>query len=144
MYSVSKLKKKKQVVDNYQLINFDGLIMSKKGLKINNQVIRNLKVVNEDIAHILAYDKAIYKYNKLINLLTDLLTSDDDSGDNYRHALNQIEKFRLEIKNKYRKFLKQKELEKMSRKLMTLKKEAEKRLIEMNEYQKDYSSRKSR
>ena len=37
-----------------------------------------------------------------IKLLTDLLVEDDDSGDSYREALNQIERFRMMIKNKYR------------------------------------------
>ena len=58
---------------------------------------------------------------------------DDDSGDTYREALNQIEKFRQEIKNKYRKFLKQKELETMSKKLIILQKEANKRLFEIQD-----------
>ena len=46
------------------------------------------------------------KYDKLIKYLTELLVSADDTGDAMREALNQIEKFRLEIKIKYRKFLK--------------------------------------
>ena len=61
-------------------------------------------------------------FKKLINLLTELIVSDDDSGDTFREALNQIEKFRLEIKNKYRVFLENKELEEMAKKLKMLKK----------------------
>ena len=85
-----------------------------------------------------------YKYNKLIVKLTDLITSDDDSGDDIREALNQIERFRLEIKNKYRNYLKKVELEKMSKELSTLKKAAEKRYLEFNDYFNELTSGKSR
>ena len=80
----------------------------------------------------------------LINLLTDLLVSDDDSGDSYREALNQIEKFRMEIKNKYRRYLKKNELEKMSKQLMTLKKEATKKIIELQNSYLEYQNQSNR
>jgi len=147
MYLVNQTKKKfkKNKIDGYELINLDGFIMSsKKGLKIGNQIIRDVKVVDKDFAHILAYDKVIHIYNKLLDRLTELLTSDDDSGDSLREALNQIERFRLEIKNKYRSFLKKKELEKMSKQLLVLKKESERRLIEMNYNINELTSGKSR
>ncbi len=147
MYSVSQIKKKfkKNKVDGYELINLDGFIMSsKKGFKINNQVIKNIKVVDKDIAHVLVHNKVFHNYEKLIAILTELLVSDDDSGSDLREALNQIERFRLEIKNKYRNFLKQKELEKMSKELVALKKEAEKRLIEMNMQINELANGKSR
>lgn len=147
MYSVSQKKNKikKNKLGSYDLISLDGFVMSsKKGFKVNNQVIRNIKVVDQDIAHILVYNKVKHNYSALINLLTELLTSDDDSGEALREALNHIEKFRLEIKNKYREYLKRKELEMMSKELVLLKKEAEKRLIELNENIKNLSSGKSR
>ena len=61
----------------------------------------------------------------------DLLTSDDDTGDSLREALNRIEKFRQEIKNKYRHFLKQQELEAMAKHLKTFQQQANKRFIEL-------------
>ena len=146
MYSINSIKKKfkKNKIDGIELVNLDGFILSNKGLKINNQVIRNIKVVDNDIAHSLVRDKVFYKYNKLIVKLTDLITSDDDSGDDIREALNQIERFRLEIKNKYRNYLKKAELEKMSKELSTLKKAAEKRYLEFNDYFNELTNGKSR
>lgn len=147
MFSVSnkKMKFKKNKVDGYELINLDGFTMSSKhGFKIDGQIIREVKVVDKDLAHMIVYDKVKNKYSKVIDKLTDLITSDDDSGDSFREALNQIERFRLEIKNKYRKYLKQKELEKMSKQLSTLKKEAENRLVEINEQLMEYTSSKGR
>ena len=146
MYSINNIKKKfkKNKIDGIELVNLDGFILSNKGLKINNQVIRNIKVIDNDIAHSLVHDKVFYKYNKLIVKLTDLITSDDDSGNDIREALNQIERFRLEIKNKYRNYLKKVELEKMSKELSTLKKAAEIRYLEFNDYFNELTSGKSR
>ena len=85
------------------------------------------------------------KYHKLIATLTELLVDDDDSGDSMREALNQIEKFRLEIKNKYRDYLKRKELELMSKQLVLLQKEANERLMEIrNSYLKTTEEKRSK
>ena len=78
-------------------------------------VIKKNKVFNigdYKVSNIVFYSKILWekvvssKVMKLIKYLTELLVSDDDTGDAMREALNQIEKFRLEIKIKYRKFLK--------------------------------------
>lgn len=122
-------------LDSDKLAELDGFMMTsrKAGFKINNQVIKDVKVVAKDLASPLVSKKIINKYNKLIAILTELLISDDDTGDTFREALNRIEKFRLEIKNKYRSYLKQKELEMMSKQLMALKKEANMRLLEIQD-----------
>ena len=89
--------------------------------------------MNKNLANGVVSKQVLKKYNKLIPLLTELLISDDDSGDSFREALNHIEKFRLEIKNKYRAFLKRKELEMMSKQLTLLKKEADRRMLEIHD-----------
>ncbi len=120
-------------VDGKELVMFPGFFMTtKKGIVINKQTVFNLKVIDIKLSCPLVLKKVMNQYNKLILLLTELLVSDDGTGDSYRVALNQIEKFRLEIKNKYRSYLKQKELEMMSKQLMALKEEANNRLIELN------------
>ena len=134
MYSVdNKKKNKNKLVDKTELIELDGFMMGSKNkiYKINGNEVRDIKVMDTNLASSLVKQQVAKKYEKLISLLTELLVDDDDSGDTYREALNQIEKFRQEIKNKYRKFLKQKELEMMSKKLVVLQKEANKRLFEI-------------
>jgi hypothetical protein len=137
MYSVSntKFKNKGKMLDKTELIDINGFMMSSKSkvFKINGSDIKEIKIVNKKLANPLVSKKVLAKYEKLIILLTELLIDDDSSGDSYREALNQIEKFRLEIKIKYRDYLKQKELEMMSKKLTLLKKEADKRLLEIQE-----------
>ena len=145
MYTINNTKKEKITLKE-ELMNIDGFLMAskRKVFKINGAEIREIKVVNKKFANPLVYKKVLQKYNMLINLLTDLLVSDDDSGDSYREALNQIEKFRIEIKNKYRKYLKKNELEKMSKQLMTLKKEANKKIIELHNSYMEYQNQSNR
>ena len=145
MYTINNSKKEKITLKE-ELINIDGFLMAskRKVFKINGAEIREIKVVNKKLANPLVYKKVLQKYNTLISLLTDLLVSDDDSGDSYREALNQIEKFRMEIKNKYRRYLKKNELEKMSKQLMTLKKEATKKIIELQNSYLEYQNQSNR
>ncbi len=145
MYTINNSKKEKITIKE-ELINIDGFLMAskRKTFKINGAEIREIKVVNKKFANPLVYKKVLQKYNTLISLLTDLLVSDDDSGDSYREALNQIEKFRMEIKNKYRRYLKKNELEKMSKQLMTLKKEATKKIIELQNSYLEYQNQSNR
>jgi hypothetical protein len=106
---------------------------SKKGFVIDDTLVINLEIMNKKLANGVVSKQVFKKYNRLIELLTELLISDDDSGDAFREALNHIEKFRLEVKIKYREFLKQQELEKMGKQLTLLKKEADKRMFEIQD-----------
>jgi len=131
MYSVNTERKLKGKMDEISII--DGFLMggSNKTYKIQGSSIRSIKVVNTSLASSMVTDLVMKKYHTLIAYLTELLIDDDDSGDSMREALNQIEKFRLEIKNKYRDFLKKKELELMSKQLLLLQKEATERYMEI-------------
>ena len=149
MYSVdSKSKNKNKLIDKTELIELEGFMMGSKNkvYKIDGSDVRDIKVIDTKLASNLVSKQVSKKYEKLINYLAELLVDDDDSGDSYREALNQIEKFRQEIKNKYRKFLKQKELETMSKKLVLLQKEANKRLFEIqnNIYKYENENRRSK
>ena len=133
MYSVHDEVKIKGKME--ELIIHSGFPMgsSRKTFKIQGCDIKDINVMGSAFAIPMATDLVHKKYLKLIDLLTDLLTDDDDSGESVRQALNHIEKFRLEIKNKYRDFLKKKELEMMSAQLMVLQKEAMERYLMIRE-----------
>ncbi len=150
MYSISSTKyvNKGKMIDKTELVDLDGFIMPSKNkmFRIGNTTIRDLCLLNKYIAYPIVSNKVLKKYEKLIRQLADLLVEDDDDGASYREALNQIEKFRLEIKNKYRKFLAQKELELMSKHLSALQNEATIRLIEIRNsyYEFQNAERRSR
>ena len=83
--------------------------------------------------------------NKLIKEITELFISDDDDTDGAMDiVLDKIEKFRQEIKNKYRMYLQEQELKTMSSKLKLLQKEAKTRKEELINYQFENAIGRSR
>ena len=131
MYQVTKKKMKMNNVEFSE--QFYGFPMgsAKKIFVIKNSNIKNIIVINSKLAHPLVEKKVSKEYQKLISILMELLTSDDDTGESLREALNRIEKFRQEIKNKYRHFLKKRELEEMGKQLKLFQQEAQVRFIEL-------------
>ena len=103
----------------------------KEKYKISDDYVYNLIIYNKKLGHPIAWKQVEKKYQKLISTIPDLLVSDDESGESIREALNQIEKFRQIIKNKYRSYLKRQELEKMANSLLVLQKNAQDRLMEI-------------
>ena len=89
-------------------INFFYVLVIKKNkvFNIGDYKVSNIVIYSKILGEKVVSSKVMKKYDKLIKYLTELLVSADDTGDAMREALNQIEKFRLEIKIKYRKFLK--------------------------------------
>ncbi len=146
MYSVVKAK----INGDLDYISEEGFVLGKKDavFEVNNTNVKNIEVCDRKLANPVVYVKVHTMYKKLLNLLAELLTDDDDSGDSYREALNQIERFRMIIKNKYRDFLLRQDLEKMSKKLVILQKEANNKLLEIHNYRinelKEETNKRSR
>ena len=132
MYFIVKQKKTKRAKKgNFQL--GEGILFGVRGkkYKISDDYVYNLIIYNKKLGHPIAWKQVEKKYQKLISTIPDLLVSDDESGESIREALNQIEKFRQIIKNKYRSYLKRQELEKMANSLLVLQKNAQDRLMEI-------------
>ena len=144
MYLIKRKKLKGKYKDELIL---NGFMMGAKGkvFTIKSYKVKNIIIYSVVLAKPIVNSQVAKKYDKLIKYLTELLVSDDDTGDAMREALNQIEKFRLIVKNKYRDFLEQKELEFMSKQLMKLKKIANQKLIEIhNSYVEQMNNKRSR
>lgn len=145
MYSVHSEKKVKGKMEDIVIRSSFPMGNSKRVYKIGGCDIRSIQITGSFLASPMALDLVQKKYQKLINRLTELLTDDDDSGDSVREALNQIEKFRLEVKNKYRDFLKKKEMKLMATQLLLLQKEAMKRYLEIrNSFIKKEENKRSK
>ena len=124
--------------DNYKgkgniedVLEISGFPMGPSGkvYQIGDSNIKAISISSTKLANPFAWKIVSKKYQKLIEYLTTILIDDDDeSGETMREALNQIEKFRQEIKNKYRDYLKRKELEMMAKQLQVVQKEIYERL----------------
>ncbi len=138
MYSVQKIKfPKKSKKLNITWENIHGFLMtSKKGIVIEENDIFHLEVMNKKMVNPMVSKKVNKKFDQLMSHLTELfIESDDEDGEVAMEVLNQIEKFRLQIKNKYREYLSRQQLEKMSKKLQILQKEATRKMqVIQNEY----------
>ena len=131
---------KGKVLDKTEFMDINGFLMGgkKKVFSVAGSEIREIKVVSKNLANPIAASKVMHRYSQLVNYLTEVLIEDDgdDSDGSYREALNQIEKFRLMVKNEYRNFLTRKELEHMSKQLVILQKELTSSL--MYNHKRDY------
>lgn len=131
MYQVVPKKKKLKHVTFSDKIYGYPMASPRKTFCIADDKIKNIIILNTKLAHPLVAEKVGKEYERLIMILMELLTSDDDTGETFREALNRIEKFRQEIKNKYRHFLKQKELEEMGKQLQLFQQEAKLRFVQL-------------
>ncbi|MBQ6538934.1 MAG: hypothetical protein IJL76_01500 [Bacilli bacterium] len=132
MYTISTNKLKTNI--NY--LNDDVYkykIPNKKGFKINNIDIKDITIYNKKMARPFILKIVNHKFDKLILKLTEDMSSDSDDDDVYKKVLEEIEIFRLLIKEKYRPFLRKGELEKMAKKLKFLKTEAMRRLLNLHD-----------
>ncbi len=136
MYSVKRVKKvpKKMMFSNIceleKLCSF--LVPSRNNsFIIDGHNVKNIRIFDVILARPMVVRIVNNKYKKLIAYVTELLISDDDSGDSFRQALTEMEKFRQEIKNKYRVFLEQEELNFMAKQLSALQKQAKSQFDEL-------------
>ena len=137
MYKLTKKKfpKKYELKDNDCLKDLSGFVMNKnKAYIIEGTEILNITIISRELAKPLVIDTLNRKYSTLIKKVTYLLMEDEDSGESCREALNQIERFKVIIKNKYMEYLDKEILREVARQLTLLQKEANNRLLEIQEY----------
>ncbi|MBR4618937.1 MAG: hypothetical protein IKO49_06500 [Bacilli bacterium] len=138
MYKIKENTRKiGKITNKLDFVNIDGYVMKSKSkyFMIDGEKITDIKIINDNLVHNIISEKVNKKYNRLIKELTNLLLSEDDDAEgSMNEILNRIEKFRQEIKFKYRSYLKNKELEKMARQLRIFQKEAKIKLEEINNY----------
>ena len=136
MYTLDeKYINKYSIIDNTDIYNLRGYPMGEeRTYTILGERISNIVIMSSELNHSLVIRKVYQQYSRLVELVTSLLLDDDDSdGSNYREALNQIERFRIIVKNQYRAFLEQEELAFMGKQLQVLKKEATIKLLEIQD-----------
>ena len=128
-YLVVKTKNQKEIVymEYDKLTGYDITPKKKKTFADCIQVNKMI-LIQPSLIEKLVHKKVDRHFKRLLMMVTMLLESDDDTGTSLRECLNEIEKFRLEIKNKYRDYLTKEELNLMAKKLMILKEEAKMRL----------------
>ncbi|MBP3799398.1 MAG: hypothetical protein ILA19_00310 [Bacilli bacterium] len=147
MYKVNNKKVKKgKITTKINIINLDGYVMHTKNkyFIIEGEKITDIKVIDKGLINSVVSEIVEKKFKKLIQEITELFINEDDSEGSMNEVLNRIEKFRQEIKNKYRAYLKEKELKLMGNQLKRLQKEARKKKEELINYQLENTFGRSR
>ena len=105
------------------------LVNPKNNLKFTDAInVKSMGLINPDLIEKMVDIKAKKRFNHLINLLSIIYEDEDGGGDGLRLAKNEAEKFRMEIINKYRKYLSDERIELYENKLSILEDELNLRL----------------
>ena len=91
MYIVINNKLKTNISYNNEDI-YKYRLPHKKDFNINNMTISNITLYNKKIARPFILKIVNHKFDKLINMLTEEVSSDSDDPDTYKKVLSEIEK----------------------------------------------------
>ena len=134
-------------LNNYLIIEksftYNGDLTLGKELTIKSHD-NKVSIYSLDIQKVFISNKVYKKYLKLLKLVNFYLTSDDDTGTALEEALNEIERFRQLVKNKYKAYLLDKTLKEMSLELQKKVMDVKKRLIYIETKDHDYTNENRR
>ena len=134
-------------MNNYLVIEksftYNGDLTLGKELTIKSHD-NKVSIYSLDIQKVFISNKVYKKYLKLLKLVNFYLNSDDDTGTALEEALNEIERFRQLVKNKYKAYLLDKTLKEMSLELQKKIMDAKKRLVYIETKDYDYTNENRR
>ena len=128
-YHIIKDKEDKSIT-YFEYNKIDGYDLTpKKGIKIEDAInVEKVVIINPSLASKVAKKKIDLKFRKLLQLLNVVFESDDDTGTAYHQGLDEVEKLRQELVDKYKKYLEDSEYDTMEKKLGILEHELKIRL----------------
>ena len=140
-YYINKDKEDKSIT-YFEYDKMEGYDLSpKKGIKIEDAInVNKVVIINPTLAHKVAKKKIDLKFRKLVTLLNIIFETDDETGSNYHQGLDEVNRLRMELINKYKKHLEESEFDTMEKKLGILEHELKVRLYFLEqqlEYQKE-------
>ena len=147
-YLVVKNKDDKAIT-YFEYDKIDGYDISpKKDTKIMDAInVNKVVIINPTLASKVAKKKIDIKFRKLVGLLNIIFESDDETGDALKKGLDEVEKLKSELYNKYKKHLEESEFDTMEKKIGLLEHELKIRLFYINkelEYQQQLEETKGR
>ena len=133
--------KKDYSITYFEYEKVKGYDLQPKNVKIKDAIdVRSMIIINPSLIQKLAFRKVDFKFQKIVKMLMFVLSSenDDDSGETYRQALNEINKLRLEILVHYKSKLKEEAFIEFNKKLDLLVQELNVRMYYLrNMYEKE-------
>ena len=148
-YLIVKEKDKKSI-NYFKCSNLKGFNMTpkNKNIKLKDAInVNKMVIINPTLIEKLVNKKISLKLKKLIDLIINIYDSDDDPGSSMMIALNEVERFKREMLNKYLEFLNKEQLKDLDKKIKFLEQEVTVRAYYLNErisYEDNYETKKSR
>ena len=131
-----------KTIDNYTLVkNNDYVKLSNYHTNISYEVdekeIKDLKLSNVLIVNDALIDQYMMKrinnrFKKILEYIASIYEDDDDdTTDSLMKALNQVERFKMELINKDRKYIEKEHIELISKKVKIIEKELQDKMYAM-------------
>lgn len=153
-YLIIKEKNKKEVMYfEYDKLSGFNMTSKNKNLKLKDAInVNKMVIINPSFIEKLINKKINNKIKKLVDLIATIYESDDeDPAGSLMQALNEVEKFKREMINRYLNYMTKEQIELLEKKINILETEVMNHAYKLNErnyYQDNYEyeqeNRKSR
>lgn len=129
-YHIIKNREDKSIT-YFEYDKLDGYDLSpKKNAKIEDAInVNKIVIINPSLANKVAKKKVDIKFKRLLKLLNIIFETDDETGSAYHQGLDELERLRQELVDKYKKYLEDDEFDTMDKKLGILEHELKVRLF---------------
>ena len=144
-YLVVKKKNTQEIVymEYDKLEGYEMTPKNKKPFEDSIHVNRMI-IIQPTLIEGLVHRQVRQRFEKLLRFIALMYETEDDSGTTIQEVLNEIERFRIEVKNKYRAYMAKEELHLLAKKLILLQNEAKLRLDTLQNQLLQEKSGKSR
>ena len=156
-YLVVKEKNKKAITYfEYDKLDGFNMIAKNKNIKLRDAInVNKMVIINPTFIEKLINKKINSKIKKLIDLISTIYESeDDDPAGSLMQALNEVEKFKREMINKYLNYMSKEQVDLLEKKINILETEVMNHAYKLNEQKfslyennmdyEDYEPKKSR
>ena len=131
-----------KTIDNYTLVKNNDYIKlfnyhTNISYEIDEKEIKDLKLANVLIVNDALIDQYMMKrinnrFKKILEYIASIYEDDDDdTTDSLMKALNQVEKFKMELINRDRKYIEKEHIELISKKVKIIEKELQDKMYAM-------------
>lgn len=136
-YLIVKEKAKKTITYfEYSQIKGFNMTSKNKNLKLKDAInVNKMVIINQSFIEKIVDKKVNNKLKKLINLICNIYESDDDPAGSLMLSLNEVEKFKREMINRYIEYMTKEQLKSLNNKLKLLEKDVTIRAYVLNEKQ---------
>ena len=148
-YLIVKEKNKKEITYfEYDKLKGFNMTSKNKNIKLRDAInVNKMVIINPSFIEKLINKKINVKIMKLIDLLSNIYESDDDDpAGTLMMALNEVEKFKREMINRYVEYMNKEQLRLLDKKIKILEHEVTMRAYVLNESREEleYETKRTR